>query len=162
MSGPTLATFFVYLLAMLALGFAGYRATRNLPDYILGGRRLSGGVAALSAGASDMSGWLLLGLPGAVYAAGLNQIWIAVGLSLGAYLNWQFVAARLRRYTELARDALTLPDYFENRFHDETRLLRVFSAVVILFFFTVYTSAGLVGGAILFEKSFGLKYEMAL
>lgn len=162
MSAPTLATFFIYLLGMLALGLVAYRVTKNLPDYILGGRRLSGGVAALSAGASDMSGWLLLGLPGAIYAAGLSQIWIAVGLSIGAYLNWQFIAARLRRYTEVARDAITLPDYFENRFHDRSRLLRIVSAVVILFFFTAYTSAGLVGGAILFEKSFGLSYQQAL
>jgi sodium/proline symporter len=162
MSVPILTTFALYLAAMLTLGFVAYRATRNLPDYILGGRRLSGAVAALSAGASDMSGWLLLGLPGAVYAAGLNQVWIAVGLTIGAYLNWQFIAARLRRYTELAKDSLTLPDYLENRFRDETRLLRVCSALVILFFFTVYTSAGLVGGAILFEESFGLAYHSAL
>jgi sodium/proline symporter len=162
MSVPILTTFAIYLAGMLTLGFVAYRATRNLPDYILGGRRLSGAVAALSAGASDMSGWLLLGLPGAVYAAGLNQVWIAVGLTIGAYLNWQFVAARLRRYTELARDSLTLPDFLENRFHDETHLLRVCSALVILFFFTVYTSAGLVGGAILFERSFGLTYHSAL
>lgn len=162
MTDPIFATFALYLVAMLTMGFLAYRVTKNLPDYILGGRRLSGAVAALSAGASDMSGWLLLGLPGAVYAHGLNQVWIAVGLSIGAYLNWQFIAARLRRYTEAARDSLTLPDYLENRFHDQTRLLRIFSAIVILFFFTVYTAAGLVGGAILFERSFDLSYETAL
>lgn len=162
MSTPTLITFLLYLVGMLALGFAAYRITHSLSDYILGGRRLGPVVAALSAGASDMSGWLLLGLPGAIYTAGLNQTWIAVGLMIGAYLNWRFVAARLRRYTELARDSLTLPDYLENRFHDSSRMLRFVSSVVILFFFTVYAAAGLVGGAILFEKTFGLDYRTAL
>lgn len=162
MTTPTLITFLVYLVGMLVLGFAAYRVTRSLSDYILGGRHLGPVVAALSAGASDMSGWLLLGLPGAVYTAGLNQVWIAVGLIIGAYLNWRFIAARLRRYTELAQDSLTLPDYLENRFHDSSRTLRIASSVVILFFFTVYAAAGLVGGAILFENSFGLDYHAAL
>lgn len=162
MSVPVLVTFTIYLVGMLGLGFIAYRSTTSLADYILGGRRLGSGVAALSAGASDMSGWLLLGLPGAVYASGLNQLWIAVGLVIGAYLNWQFIAGPLRRDTERAGDALTLPDYFENRFGDGTRVLRVLSAILILFFFTVYTAAGLVGGAILFEKSFGLSYQTAL
>src|SRR5690606_34582182 len=129
--------------AMLGLGIAAYRYTSNLKDYILGGRQLGGGVAALSAGASDMSGWLMLGLPGAVYASGLNQVWIAVGLVAGALLNWRFIARRLRRYTERAGDALTLPDYFESRFADRSRILRVASAFVIFIFFTIYTSAGL-------------------
>ena len=162
MTAPVATAFTIYLAGMLAIGVYAYRLVESHPDYILGGRRLGPLVAALSAGAADMSGWLLLGLPGAVYAAGLNQIWIAVGLSLGAYLNWQFVAARLRRYTEAARNSLTLPDYLENRFRDTSRLLRGVSAVVILFFFTVYTSAGLVSGAILFQQSFGLGYETAL
>ncbi|MEQ8265604.1 MAG: sodium/proline symporter PutP [Parvibaculum sp.] len=155
-------TIVVYLLAMLGVGAAAYRYTRNLKDYILGGRQLGGAVAALSAGASDMSGWLMLGLPGAIYLSGLNQIWIAVGLVAGALLNWRFVARRLRRYTEQAGDALTMPDYFENRFEDRSRVLRVASAFVILVFFTIYTSAGLVSGAILFEQVFGLDYGLAL
>lgn len=162
MSGTIAITITVYLVAMFALGVAAYRYTVNLKDYILGGRRLNGGVAALSAGASDMSGWLMLGLPGAIYASGFNQIWIAVGLVAGAYLNWQYVARRLRRYTEIAGDALTLPDYFENRFSDSSRMLRVASAFVILIFFTIYTSAGLVSGAILFEQVFGLDHHVAL
>lgn len=152
----------IYLLAMLGIGAAAYRFTRNLKDYILGGRQLGGVVAALSAGASDMSGWLMLGLPGAIYASGLNQVWIAVGLVAGALLNWRFIARRLRRYTEEAGDALTMPDYFENRFDDRSRVLRVASAFVILIFFTIYTSAGLVSGAILFEQVFGLDYGFAL
>lgn len=162
MTTPVAVAFFLYVLGMLAIGIYAYRLVESHPDYILGGRRLGPTVTALSAGAADMSGWLLLGLPGAAYAAGLNQIWIAVGLSLGAYLNWQFIAARLRRYTEIARNSLTLPDYLENRFRDSSRLLRATSAIVILFFFTIYTSAGLVSGAILFQQSFGLDYEAAL
>ncbi|MBA4209401.1 MAG: sodium/proline symporter PutP [Parvibaculum sp.] len=162
MSGAIAITIAVYLVAMLGLGVAAYRYTASLKDYILGGRQLNGGVAALSAGASDMSGWLMLGLPGAIYASGMNQDWIAVGLVAGAHLNWQYVAWRLRRYTELAGDALTLPDYFENRFADSSRMLRVASAFVILIFFTIYTSAGLVSGAILFEQVFGLDYHAAL
>jgi len=158
----TTVTFIVYLVGMLAIGLVAYKMTNNLSDYILGGRSLGPGVAALSAGASDMSGWLLLGLPGAVFAAGMNQIWIAIGLSVGAYLNWQFVAPRLRLYTEQAGNALTLPDFFENRFTDDTRLLRVLSAVVILIFFTFYTSSGLVAGAKLFEASFDMSYDSAL
>ena len=162
MSEPIVVAFVVYFFAMAGIGVYAYRLVESHPDYILGGRRLGAGVAALSAGAADMSGWLLLGLPGAVYAAGLNQIWIAIGLSIGAYLNWRFVAARLRRYTQIARDSLTLPDYLENRFRDGSRVLRAASAAVILFFFTIYTSAGLVSGAILFENSFGLDYTTAL
>lgn len=162
MSTPTLITFIVYLIGMLVIGLIAYRLTDNLSDYVLGGRRLSAGVAALSAGASDMSGWLLLGLPGALYAAGMNQVWIAVGLTIGAYLNWQFVAKRLRVYTEVANDSITVPDYLENRFRDNSKLLRVITALLILLFFTFYTSSGMVGGGILFEKSFGLDYEVAL
>lgn len=152
----------LYLLAMLGIGAAAFRVTTNLKDYILGGRQLGGAVTALSAGASDMSGWLMLGLPGAIYASGLNQVWIALGLVAGAFFNWRFVARRLRRYTEHAGDALTMPDYFENRFADRSRVLRVSSAFVILIFFTVYTSAGLVSGAILFEEIFDFHYRTAL
>lgn len=159
---PTLVTFIVYLVGMLAIGLVAYKMTSNLSDYVLGGRRLGGSVAALSAGASDMSSWLLLGLPGAMYAGGMSQIWIGIGLAIGAYLNWQFVASRLRRYTEVANDSITVPDYLENRFRDSSKALRVISAIVILVFFTFYTSSGLVGGAILFESSFGMSYETAL
>ncbi|WP_091481234.1 sodium/proline symporter PutP [Gracilibacillus orientalis] len=158
----TIVTFIIYLVAMLVIGIIAFRLTNNLSDYVLGGRNLGGSVAALSAGASDMSSWLLLGLPGAMYAGGMNQIWIAIGLAVGAYLNWQFVAKRLRTYTEVAQDSITIPDFLENRFRDSSRILRVVSAFVILIFFTFYTSAGLVGGAILFEQSFGIDYQTAL
>ncbi|WP_096435031.1 sodium/proline symporter PutP [Alteribacter populi] len=162
MNTATFITFIVYLVGLLVIGLVAYRMTNNLSDYVLGGRRLGGGVAALSAGASDLSGWVLLGLPGALYVGGMSEMWIGVGLAIGAYINWQFVAKRLRIYTEIAGDSITLPDYFENRFHDRSKILRVISAVFILLFFAFYTSSGLVGGAILFENSFGLDYTTAL
>jgi len=151
-----------YLALMLAVGVAGYRLTHDLGDYVLGGRRLGPYVTALSAGASDMSGWLMLGLPGAVFLSGLNQSWIAVGLIAGAAANWVIVAPRLRRYTEAADDALTLPDFFVARFADRTHVLRLASAVVILVFFTIYTAAGLIAGAKLFEAIFPVAYSVAL
>lgn len=159
---PILITFVGYLLLTLLIGLVAYRATSSLSDYILGGRRLGPGVAALSVGASDMSGWLLLGLPGAVYLNGINQAWIGIGLVLGAWLNWLFLAKRLRVYTEQANDSLTLPDFLENRLADKSGLLRVISALTILVFFVFYTASGMVGGAILFEKVFGLPYLSAL
>ncbi len=162
MNFPTFTAFIAYLIVLMSIGIFFYLRTKSLSDYILGGRGLNPWVAALSAGASDMSGWLLLGLPGAMYAGGMNNIWIAIGLSMGAYLNWQFVAKRLRKYTEVANDSITLPDYLENRFNDSSRVLRVISAIVILVFFTIYVTSGLVGGAILFEETFGLDYQLAL
>ncbi len=162
MNTASVFTFVLYLCVLIAVGVLFYRFSETLQDYILGGRKLKSGVAALSAGASDMSGWLLLGLPGAVYAAGLNQIWIAIGLSIGAFLNWQYVAARLRSLTEKTGNAITLPDYLEQRFEDHTRVLRIVTATVILLFFALYTASGLVAGAKLFESSFGWGYETAL
>lgn len=159
---PSLVTFVVYLILILFLGIKAYRRTHSLDDYILGGRKLGSVVTALSVGASDMSGWLLLGLPGAIYLSGLSEIWIGIGLVLGAYCNWLFVSKRLRIYSAQANNSLTLPDYFENRFNDTTRVLRLVSAFVILLFFTFYTASGLVGGAILFENSFGMQYSTAL
>ncbi|APU29292.1 sodium/proline symporter [Ectopseudomonas alcaliphila JAB1] len=159
---PMLVTFVVYIAAMVLIGLAAYLRTKNLSDYILGGRSLGSFVTALSAGASDMSGWLLMGLPGAVYLSGLSEAWIAVGLIVGAYLNWLFVAGRLRVQTEHNGNALTLPDYFTNRFEDNSRLLRIFSALVILVFFTIYCASGVVAGARLFESTFGMSYETAL
>ena len=159
---PILVTFVAYLILILFLGIKAYRRTHSLDDYILGGRKLGSVVTALSVGASDMSGWLLLGLPGAIYLSGLSEIWIGIGLVLGAYCNWLFVSKRLRIYSAQANNSLTLPDYFENRFNDTTRVLRLVSAFVILLFFTFYTASGLVGGAILFENSFGMQYSTAL
>lgn len=162
MGNPLTITFVVYIAAMVLIGFAAYRSTKNLSDYILGGRSLGSVVTALSAGASDMSGWLLMGLPGAIYFAGLSEAWIAIGLTVGAYLNWLFVAGRLRVQTEHNGDALTLPDYFASRFEDNSGLLRIISAIVILVFFTIYCASGIVAGARLFESTFGMSYETAL
>lgn len=163
METATLIALAIYFLAMIAIGLYAYRATDNdVSGYMLGGRKLGPGVTALSAGASDMSGWMLMGLPGAMYISGLSSTWIAVGLLIGAYLNYQIVAPRLRVYTELAQDAITIPDYFEKRFEDKTRLLRIVSSLVIVVFFTLYTSSGVVGGGKLFESSFGLNYELGL
>ena len=161
-STPTVVTFVVYIAAMLAIGFWAWRRTRTFDDFILGGRSLSPFVTALATGASDMSGWLLMGLPGALYATGASESWIAFGLIAGAYANWKLVAARLRLYTERAENALTLPDYFTRRFEDESRLLRVISAVVILVFFAIYSASGIVAGARLFEATFGVDYTTAL
>lgn len=159
---PTTTTFLIYIIGMILIGFIAYRFTNNLSDYILGGRRLGSFVTGLSAGASDMSGWLLMGLPGAVYAAGLVEGWIAIGLTIGAYLNWLFVAGRLRMFTEYNANALTLPEYFHHRFGDRTRVLKIVSATIILFFFAIYCSSGVVAGARLFENLFGVPYATAL
>lgn len=153
----------LYFIGMLAIGYYAYKkSTDNISEYMLGGRQLGPGVTALSAGASDMSGWMLMGLPGAMYASGISSIWIAIGLTIGAYLNYILVAPRLRTYTEVANDSITIPDYFENRFYDGTRILRFVSAIVIIIFFTLYTSAGMVSGGTLFESAFGLDYRTGL
>jgi len=152
-----------YFILMIAIGYYGFRnATSDVSEYLLGGRKLHPAVGALSAGASDMSGWMLMGLPGAIYLSGISSAWIAVGLMAGAYLNYLLVAPKLRVYTEMADDAITIPDFFEKRFLDTTRSLRVLSSIVIIVFFTLYTSSGVVAGGKLFEASFGLDYEIGL
>ena len=161
-STPLLITFGIYLLLMVGIGFAAWRQTRDFDDYILGGRSLGGYVTALSAGASDMSGWLLMGLPGALYLGGVSEAWIALGLVLGAWANWRFVAGPLRVYTERTDNALTLPDYFTTRFSADGKVLRIASALVILVFFAIYAASGIVAGARLFESVFGLPYAQAL
>lgn len=157
-----LISFAIYLIFMMLIGWIFYKRTKNLSDYILGGRGLNSWVTSMSAQASDMSGWLLLGLPGAAYLAGMEAAWIAIGLGLGTYLNWKFVAKRLRKYTEIAGDSITLPDYFENRFRDESKILRIVSALFILIFFLIYTSSGFVAGAKLFSTVFDFSYNIAL
>lgn len=157
-----LISFIGYMLVMLVIGFYFYFKTSDLSDYVLGGRGLNPSVTALSAGASDMSGWLLLGLPGMMYSDGIVGSWIALGLIVGAYLNWHYVAKPLRVYTHHLNDSLTIPDYLANRFEDKGNVLRVITAVVILLFYTLYTSSGLVGGAKLFEATFDIAYADAL
>jgi len=161
-NSPVIIMFSIYVLGMMAIGWVGYRATTDFSDFVLGGRKLGAFVVALAAGASDMSGWLLMGLPGAIFLSGVSEAWIAIGLLLGAYLNWKFVALRLRVYTEKSGNALTLPDFFANRFHDSGNVLRVVSALVILIFFTLYAASGIVAGARLFESMFGMEYATAL
>ncbi|WDA41205.1 sodium/proline symporter PutP [Erythrobacter sp. BLCC-B19] len=155
MNSYTLASLAAYFLLMIAIGIYAWAKTRNTSEgYLLAGRDLGPAVTALSAGASDMSGWLLLGLPGALFAAGLVEAWIAIGLTIGAALNWIIVAPRLREQTERLGDALTIPQFLANRFPESGTLLRVTSAVVIVGFFTVYTASGMVGGGKLFATAF--------
>ncbi|WP_160685438.1 sodium/proline symporter PutP [Clostridium sp. C2-6-12] len=152
----------VYLAILLGIGYYSYRKTSNLQDYMIGGRGLGPMVTALSAGASDMSGWMLMGLPGAVYLTGISSIWIGIGLTLGAYLNYLLLAPRFRVYTELANDSLTVPDYLENRFKDTSNMLRLVSGIVILVFFVLYISSGIVAGGKLFVDTFKLTYTMGV
>ncbi len=157
-----ITTFSIYLISMLIIGLIFYKKTENISDYVLGGRKMNSWVTALSSQASDMSGWLLMGLPGYAYLAGMESIWIAIGLGVGTYLNWKFIAKRLRRYTEIAGDSITLSVFFENRFRDKSKVLRIVSALFILIFFLIYTSSGLVAGGKLFNSVFNIKYEYAL
>ncbi|WP_404437058.1 sodium/proline symporter PutP [Microbacterium aerolatum] len=152
----------LYFAAMLLIGYLAFRRTSDHEDYMLGGRNLPPWVAALSAGASDMSGWLVMGLPGAIYLSGLIEAWIAVGLTIGAYLNWLLVAPRLRAYTQVSRNSITVPSFFENRLRDSSRLLRILAGVVILVFFTLYISSGMVAGGVFFESSFNSDYLLGM
>ena len=161
MAIPTLVTFIVYFVVLLGVGFYFYRKSVSIEDYLLGGRGMGAWVTALSAQASDMSGWLLMALPGAIYLGGMVNIWIAIGLFIGTVLNWKLISGRLRIYTQKT-NTITLPCFFEQRFGDPTGLLRVVSAIVILIFFTIYASAQLVGAGKLFESTFNVRYETAV
>ena len=157
-----IGTFIVYIFLMMLIGLYYYRRTRNMSDYFLGSRKLDAWVTSLSAEAADMSGWMLMGVPGFAYLAGLNAGWIAVGIAIGTWANWRFVAARLRRYTEMAGNALTLPEFLENRYCDKSGILRIVPAVFILIFFVLYTSSGFVSAGRLFETVFGMDYSLAI
>lgn len=157
-----LIAFIAYLLFMIVIGAICMRRTKNTEDYFLGGRGLGGWVAALSAQASDMSGWLLMGLPGSIYALGTGQAWIAIGLFLGTVANWLLISKRLRRYTIVADNAMTLPEFFEKRYHDSKKILLTISSVVIVIFFLVYTASALASGGKLFNTVFGIDYHKAL
>ena len=154
--------FVLYIGCMMAIGVYYYRRTKNMSDYFLGNRKLGAWVTSLSAEASDMSGWMLMGVPGFAYLAGLNAGWIAIGIAIGTWANWQFVAARLRRYTELAGNSLTLPEFLQNRYHDTSNLLRIVPAIFILIFFILYTSSGFVAAGKLFETVFGMPFQYAI
>jgi sodium/proline symporter len=155
-------TFGAYFVILALLGYLAWRRTSNLEDYVLGGRGLGAGVTALSAGASDMSGWLLLGLPGAVFVSGLAESWIVLGLVLGAYLNWRVVAPRLRGFTVAAEQSVTLPEFLARRLADDSQAIRVTTTALIITFFAIYTAAGLVAGAKLFTLVLGMEYRTAL
>jgi SSS family solute:Na+ symporter len=155
MNTYTLVSLAAYFVLMISIGIYAWTKTRTTSEgYLLAGRNLSPSVTALSAGASDMSGWLLLGLPGALFASGLVEAWIAIGLTVGAALNWIIVAPRLREQTERLGNALTIPQFLANRFPERAIMLRVTSAVIIVAFFTVYTASGMVGGGKLFATAF--------
>ena len=148
----------LYFGAMLAIGFYSWRRTAKYDDYVLGGRGLPPFVAAISAGASDMSGWLLMGLPGALFLSGMSELWIVIGLLIGTWANWFWVAPRLRSFSEVAGNSITLPSFFENRTRDTSRVLRITAAIIIIFFFTFYVSSGMVAGGKYYESTFGGDY----
>uniref|UniRef100_UPI00405786B1 sodium/proline symporter PutP n=1 Tax=Acetatifactor sp. TaxID=1872090 RepID=UPI00405786B1 len=161
--GWIVAAFAAYLLLMICIGAYYSKRNNSSEDYFLGGRKLGGFVAALSAQASDMSGWLLMGLPGAIYLVGVGgDGWTALGLFIGTALNWLVISKRLRRYTIRANNSLTLPAYFENRFHDKKRVLMAISSVTIVIFFLVYCASALAAGGQLFESIFGVDYKVSL
>ena len=165
MSGTTIAiliAFAAYLLFMIFIGVWSMKKTTGADDYFLGGRGLSGPVAALSAQASDMSGWLLMGLPGSIYALGTGQAWIAIGLGLGTIINWLVIARPLRSYTIVANNSMTLPEFFGNRYHDDKKILLGISSAIIVIFFLVYTASALASGGKLFNTVFGIDYHTAL
>ncbi len=157
-----LAAFGVYMLLMIVIGVKYAGQHKNSEDFFLGGRNLNAWVAALSAQASDMSGWLLMGLPGSIYAYGTGQAWIAVGLFIGTVCNWLLVSSRLRRYTIVAGNSLTLPMYLKNRFHDKKRILLTLSSIVIIIFFLIYTASSLTAGGKFFASVFGMDYKIAI
>lgn len=157
-----LVAFILYLSIMIGIGIAFSKSSKNMSDYFLGGRKMGSWLTALSAQASDMSSWLLMGLPGAVYLSGISSAWIAIGLGIGTYLNWLLVAKRLRKYSAVAGDAITIPQYFQNRFDSRSSVVRVVCAVIIFIFFLIYTASGFNAAAKLIENVFGIKYTIGL
>ena len=152
----------LYFIVLFAIGLYHMKDTGDMQSYMLGGRKIGPWVSAMSAEASDMSGWMLMGLPGYAYVAGVSAFWIAIGLALGTWLNWRFVAQRLRIYTKIANDSITLPDFFENRYNDRSKILRIVSAVFIFIFFLIYTASGFVAGGRLFTTVFDISYISSL
>lgn len=153
----------IYFAGMLYIGYYAYKkSTSSMDEFTLGGRNLGPWVTALSAGASDMSGWMLMGLPGGMYEAGLSTAWMGIGLTLGAYVNYFVVAPRLRVYSEVSENSITLPDFFENRYKDKQHILRIVAGLVIVIFFSVYTASGMVSGGKLFQNAFNFDYHWGL
>lgn len=158
----TVIAFVAYALVILGIGIYSFNKSKSVSDFFLGGRQLGSWTTAISAQASDMSGWLLMGLPGAVLASGLKESWIAIGLLIGTYLNWKICAARLRKMSYAAGDAITIPEYFQKRFFDNSPVVRFICAVIIFFFFLIYTASAFSGGAKLFQFVFGTDYVLSL
>ncbi len=158
-----LFSFIGYLLFVLCIGFYFYKKSNNISDYMLGSRGMNPYVTALSAQASDMSGWLLMGLPGALYLVGMSEVWLGVGLALGSYISWLIIAKRLRNYTYVSGDSITLPEFFENRFKDNRGVLRFVSSVITLVFFTFYVASGFIAGGNVFSAIFpGLDFQLGM
>ncbi len=163
MPSGTIISLSAYFLLMLGIGIYAWRkSTASSAEYLLSGRQLGPAVTALAAGASDMSGWLMLGLPGALYISGLAEAWIAIGLFAGALLNWIIVAPRLRAQTESYGNALTIPEFLGNRFGDQRHILRLTASIVIIVFFALYSASGLVAGGKLFQTAFNADYQTGL
>ena len=158
----TLIAFILYFAIMLGIGVISYKRSKNMSDYFLGGRQLGTWSTAISAQASDMSGWLLLGLPGSILVSGLTESWIAIGLFIGTYLNWKIIASRLRKMSAAAGDSITIPEYFQNRFGTKSPVIRFVCAAIIFVFFLVYTASAFSSGAKLFEFVFGIDYTLSL
>ena len=154
--------FVLYALVILGIGIMSYRKSKSMNDYFIGGRQLGSWTTAISAQASDMSGWLLMGLPGAVFVSGLTESWIAIGLFIGTYLNWLIIASRLRKMSYAAGDAITIPEYFQKRFFTNNPVIRFACAAIIFIFFLVYTASAFSGGAKLFKFLFNTDYTLSL
>lgn len=153
----------VYLGCMLYVGYRCSKNNNDSADFYLGGRKLGPLVTAMSAEASDMSSWLLMGLPGLAYLTGVADAgWTAIGLAIGTYLNWRIVAKRIRRYTHVAGNSITLPSFFSNRYRDEKKILQSIGAIFIVIFFIPYTASGFAACGKLFSSLFGINYQVAM
>ena len=161
-SWPIALAFILYLAGMMCIGLYYSRQQKNLSSYILGDRKLGPWLTSMSAEASDMSGWMLMGLPGYAYLHGLSAFWTGIGLIIGTWANWVLVSTRLRHYTEVANNSLTIPDYLSNRFEEKKNGLRLICALFIILFFIIYTSSGFVAAGKLFNTIFGLPYFESL
>lgn len=160
---PFMVTFVGYIVVILAIAYLSTKLTKNLSDYLLAGRKLNGIVTGLAAGTSDMGAWLLLSVPGLMYISGLNKIWLPIGLLLGAYCNWRLIAKRLRIYTEVANDSLTIPEFLYNRFKENCMKLRIVISSALIIFFSFYAAANLRSGAILIQTLFiNIDFTVAL
>jgi len=152
----------LYIVGIYIIGILASKRTKTTSDYLLGNRDLNTYTTAFGVGASDMSGWLMMALPGAVLVSGISNIWIPLGLVTGAYINWKYIAKKLRYYTEKYGNALTIPWYLSNRFNDNSNTIRIATATILLIFFTIYSASGLVACAIIIKNEFGIDYTQAL